>query len=87
LSRVRWTQPAARDLTNITNICDYIKEHESAESARRVALVFLKAVSSLDRFPNRACPGRKAGIRELVLQGSRDRQFGEIAESVVYLIN
>jgi toxin ParE1/3/4 len=66
LSRVRWTQPAARDLTHI---CDYIKEHESAESARRVALVVFKAVSSLDRFPRRARPGRKPGTRELVVPG------------------
>ena len=66
MSRVRWTQPAARDLTNI---CDYIKEHESAEAARRVALALFKAVSSLDRFPRRARPGRKAGTRELVLPG------------------
>jgi toxin ParE1/3/4 len=66
LSRVRWTRPAALDLTNI---CDYIKEHESAESARRVALALFNAVSSLDRFPRRARPGRKAGTRELVLPG------------------
>jgi len=66
LSRVRWTQPAARDLTNI---CDYIKGHESAESARRVALALFTAVSSLDRFPRRARLGRKAGTRELVLPG------------------
>lgn len=66
MSRVRWTQPAARD---ITNICDYIKEHDSAESARRLGLAVFKAVSSLDRFPRRARPGRKAGTRELVLPG------------------
>ena len=34
-----------------------------------MALALFKAVSSLDRFPRRARPGRKAGTRELVLPG------------------
>lgn len=33
--RIRWTEPAASDLTSI---CDYINEHDGPEAARRVAL-------------------------------------------------
>ena len=33
--RIRWTDPAVRDFTNI---CDYIEKHGSRAAARRVAL-------------------------------------------------
>jgi hypothetical protein len=33
--RVRWTEPAARDLTQI---CDYIEEDDTSSTARRVAI-------------------------------------------------
>ena len=33
--RIRWTEPAAADLTGI---CDYIDEHDGPERARRVAI-------------------------------------------------
>jgi plasmid stabilization system protein ParE len=33
--RIRWTEPAVRDLTNI---CDYTEDHDGPEAARRVAL-------------------------------------------------
>ncbi|HEV8041799.1 MAG TPA: type II toxin-antitoxin system RelE/ParE family toxin [Bryobacteraceae bacterium] len=59
------SQPLETSLTFAT----YIKEHECAESARRVALAVFKAVRSLNQFPRRARPGRKAGTRELVLPG------------------
>jgi plasmid stabilization system protein ParE len=42
--RIRWTQPAAQDLTNI---CDHLEEHDAPATARRVALVIYKSVSSL----------------------------------------
>jgi plasmid stabilization system protein ParE len=32
--RIRWTQPAASDLTSI---CDYIEEQDGARAARRIA--------------------------------------------------
>jgi len=32
---IRWTVPAARDLTGI---CDYINDHDGPEASRRVAL-------------------------------------------------
>ena len=33
--RTRWTDPAIRDLTDI---CDYIRDHDAPAAARRVAL-------------------------------------------------
>ena len=40
--RIRWTDPAVNDLTQI---CDYIAEHGSSATARRVA--------NLDSFSHR----------------------------------
>jgi plasmid stabilization system protein ParE len=64
--RIRWTEPAARDLTCI---CDYIEEHESAAAARSIALRIYESISTLARFPSRGRPGRKLGTRELVIGG------------------
>lgn len=49
--RIRWTQPAARDLTNISG---YIEGHNSAETARQVALTIYRSVSSY--------PARRTGL-------------------------
>lgn len=54
--RIRWTDPAVHDLTQI---CDYINEHDGPAIARRVALTIHKGVSSLTQFPHRGRPGRK----------------------------
>jgi toxin ParE1/3/4 len=64
--RLRWTDPAARDLTHI---CDYIKEHDSPTTARRVAISIYEGVGALVKFPERGRPGRKLGTRELILSG------------------
>jgi toxin ParE1/3/4 len=61
--RVRWTEPAARDLTHN---CDYTEEHNSSAVARRVALSIHESVSALVEFPERGRQGRKAGTRELI---------------------
>ena len=61
--RIRWTDPAARDLTHI---CDYIDERDGPQTARRVALTIHQGVSSLTQFPHRGRPGRKLHTRELV---------------------
>jgi addiction module RelE/StbE family toxin len=63
---VRWTEPAARDLTRI---CNYIGGHSSAATARRVALSIYEGVASLSEFPEQGRPGRKSGTRELILSG------------------
>ena len=64
--RIRWTQPAARDLTEI---CDYINEHDGAEAARKVAVRIYEGISSLAQFPNRGRPGRRPDTRELLFPG------------------
>ena len=61
--RIRWTEPASRDLTQI---CDSIREHDAPAAARRVALNIYEKVSLLARFPRQGRPGRKPNTRELV---------------------
>lgn len=62
--RVRWTAPAARDLTQI---CDYIESKGSPAAARRVALSIYESVDGLAKFTEQGRVGRKPGTRELVL--------------------
>jgi len=64
--RIRWTAPAARDLTNI---CDYTEEHDGSEAARRGALRIYEGLGTLAQFPRSGRPGRKPGTRELVFPG------------------
>jgi addiction module RelE/StbE family toxin len=64
--RIRWTEPAASDLIQI---CDYIEEHNSKNTARRVALAIFNRVSALSEFPSRGREGRKVGTRELAITG------------------
>ncbi len=61
--RVRWTEPAARDLTQI---CDYIEEHDTSSTARRVAISIYERLSALMEFPEQGRQGRKSGTRELI---------------------
>jgi len=62
--RIRWTAPAASDLTDI---CDYIRDHDAPAAARRVAPTIYERVASLAQFPHRGRAGRRQGTRELVL--------------------
>jgi toxin ParE1/3/4 len=78
--RVRWTEPAARDLTGI---CDYTKEHCGPEAARKVALRVYEAVGSLLEFPHLGRSGRKRGTRELVLSGLPFLAIYRVRESVI----
>jgi toxin ParE1/3/4 len=64
--RIRWTRPAAGDLTQI---CDYIEKHASTAIARRVALSIYQHVGTLAEFPERGRTGRRPDTRELVLTG------------------
>jgi toxin ParE1/3/4 len=63
---VRWTDPAVSDLTHI---CDYIEEHDSNATARRVAVSIYERVSALVDFPQRGREGRQSGTRELIFTG------------------
>ena len=64
--RIRWTESAAQDLTRI---CDYLEEHGSPATARRVAAVIYDCIGSLEAFPRRGRIGRKIDTRELVIPG------------------
>jgi plasmid stabilization system protein ParE len=64
--RIRSTEPAARDHTQI---CDYIEEHDAPAKARRIALTIFEGISSLMQFPHRVRPGRKLNPRELMFSG------------------
>ena len=78
--RIRWTEPAADDLTHI---CDYLQEHDSPATARRVALTIYQGVSSLLQFPRRGRPGRKPNTRELVFPGLPYLAVYRIREDVI----
>src|SRR6266704_5538513 len=53
--RIRWTDAAVRDFTQI---CDYISERGSAVTARRVALSVYQGVDILAKFPESGRTGR-----------------------------
>lgn len=63
---VRWTRPAADDLTHI---CDYTAELFGAAQARRAAMSIYAAVGALKEMPLRGRAGRKPGTRELTVGG------------------
>lgn len=60
--RIRWTKPAAADLTHI---CDYTKEHFGAQQAHSAGSAIYKAVNSLGRLAARGRKGRKPNTREI----------------------
>jgi toxin ParE1/3/4 len=62
--RIRWTKPAADDLTQIS---DYTEENFGPSQARRAATTIYEAVDSLAKFPRRGRPGKKPETRELVI--------------------
>jgi toxin ParE1/3/4 len=64
--RIRWTDPAVNDFTQI---CDYIEAHSSSVSARRVALAIHESLNLLEKFPEHGRTGRKPDTRELVFTG------------------
>src|SRR6266481_4611514 len=78
--RVRWTKPAANDLTSI---CDYIKEHGGPETARTVALRIYEGVGQLAKFPKLGREGRKSGTREMVFRAFRSSQFTVCARTLL----
>jgi toxin ParE1/3/4 len=64
--RIRWTEPAARDLTQIA---DYLEKRGSSAIARRIAISISERIEALAQFPEQGRTGRKSGTRELVLSG------------------
>lgn len=64
--RIRWTNRAVRDFTRIW---DYIEQHSSAATARRVAHSIHERVDMLGKFPEFGRTGREPDTRELVFSG------------------
>lgn len=63
--QVRWTEPAARDIEEIT---EFIRKDQSA-AAEKVAKSLFNAANSLSTMPARGRSGRIPGTRELVITG------------------
>ena len=63
---IRWTKPAANDLTHI---CDYTGKHFGPAQARRDALAIYDGAESLNAMPNRGRPGRRPDTREITVSG------------------
>lgn len=56
--RIRWTEQAVHDLTQI---CDYLEEHDSAVTARRVALSVYERMSDAGEVPRTRTTGAQIG--------------------------
>jgi plasmid stabilization system protein ParE len=56
--RIRWTEPAAGDLTQI---CDYIGKHNNKNAARRVAILICERMDRLSEFPEQGRKGLRRG--------------------------
>jgi toxin ParE1/3/4 len=63
--QVRWTEPAARDLEQIS---EYIQKDRSG-AATEVARSLFNAADSLSLLPGRGRVGRIPGTRELIVSG------------------
>jgi toxin ParE1/3/4 len=50
-------------------ICDYIEEHDTSSTARRVAISIYERLNALMEFPEQGRQGRKSGTRELIFTG------------------
>ena len=61
--RIRWTVPAADDLTNINY---YLQKHYPQFAESTVRAIY-EHVRSLKTMPNRGRPGHRSDTRELVL--------------------
>jgi toxin ParE1/3/4 len=64
--RVRWTKPAADDLTNIS---DYTEEHFGPDLANQTANSIYDTAQSLAAFPRRGRMGSRPQTRELLIPG------------------
>ena len=64
--RLRWTDPALKDLINIG---DHSEVHFGSDRARTTALQIHGAVAMLADFPDLGRTGRRQGTSELVISG------------------
>jgi toxin ParE1/3/4 len=80
---VRWTKPAANDLTHI---CDYTEEHFGAAQARRTAIEIYDSADSLQALPNRGRKGRKPNTREIGVSGLPFVSIYRVAQDAVEIV-
>jgi plasmid stabilization system protein ParE len=64
--QIRWTDSAVRDLTNI---CDYIEAHGSADIAHRVAVSVPTQIDVLMQFPEHGRTGPQARHARTIFSG------------------
>ncbi len=81
--RIRWTLPAAGDLTQI---CDYVEKRGSPMAARRVALSIYEGIGLLGKFPMHGRTGRSPNTRELVLAGLPYLAVYRVGKDVVEIL-
>jgi len=80
---VRWTKPAADDLTHI---CNYTEEHLGPEQGRRTAVAMYDSAESLKVLPNRGRKGHKANTREMSVSGLPFVMIYRVGEDVVEIV-
>jgi toxin ParE1/3/4 len=82
MNRIRWTQPAAQDLYNITR---YIGR-DNPEAARQVAKTIYEGCESLVNAPNRGRKGTEQGTRELLFSALPYITVYRVKDSVIEIM-
>lgn len=80
--QVRWTEPAARDLEEIT---EFIR-NDQPSAAENIARTLFDAASSLNLFPARGRRGRIPGTHELVISGLPYIVVYRITDAAVHIL-
>jgi addiction module RelE/StbE family toxin len=80
--QVRWTEPAARDLEEIS---EYIRSDRPA-AARHVAQSLFDAANSLTLLPGRGRMGRIPGTRELIVVGLPYIIVYKISDAAIHVL-
>ena len=80
--QVRWTEPAARDLEEIS---EFIRKDQPS-AAEGVTRTLFDAADSLGRFPARGRRGRFPGTHELVIAGLPYIIVYRITDAAVHIL-
>jgi addiction module RelE/StbE family toxin len=79
---VRWTSPAAKDLSQITRRI----RMDNPTAARKVAKTIFDAGNALESFPNRGREGRIPNTRELIFPGWPYILVYQVAQGTVEIL-
>lgn len=80
--QVRWTEPATRDLEEIS---EFIRKDQPS-AAERIARALFDAANGLDHFPARGRKGRISGTHELVIAGLPYIIVYRIADAAIHIL-